>query len=38
LVKVPGRSYYRTLRDKLHWGSPPNYRGEQSPGGERKNG
>jgi NAD+ kinase len=38
LVKVPGRSYYRTLRDKLHWGSPPNYRGEPSAGGERKNG
>ena len=21
LVKVPGRSYYQTLRDKLHWGT-----------------
>ncbi len=28
LVKVPGRSYYQTLRDKLHWGRPPNYRVE----------
>lgn len=28
LVKVPGRSYYQTLRDKLHWGTTPNYRGE----------
>jgi len=38
LVKVPGRSYYRTLRDKLHWGSPPSYRGEPSADGERSNG
>lgn len=30
LVKVPGRSYYQTLRDKLHWGAPPNYRHEPS--------
>lgn len=28
LVKVPGRSYYHTLRDKLHWGTPPGYRNE----------
>ena len=28
LVKVPGRSFYRTLRDKLHWGLQPNYRKE----------
>jgi len=28
LVKVPGRSYFQTLRDKLHWGTPPNYQGE----------
>jgi NAD+ kinase len=28
LVKVMGRSYYQTLRDKLRWGSPPNYRDE----------
>jgi NAD+ kinase len=26
LVKVPGRTYYQTLRDKLRWGVPPNYR------------
>lgn len=28
LVKVPGRTYYQTLRDKLRWGVPPNYRSE----------
>ena len=28
LVKVPGRSYFQTLRDKLHWGTPPNYQNE----------
>src|SRR5262249_19327363 len=28
LVKVPGRSYYQTLRDKLRWGTLPNYRTE----------
>jgi NAD+ kinase len=28
LVKVPGHSYYRTLRDKLRWGLQPNYRAE----------
>jgi NAD+ kinase len=28
LVKVTGRSYYQTLRDKLRWGTPPNYRQE----------
>lgn len=26
LVKCPGRSYYQTLRDKLRWGTQPNYR------------
>ncbi len=35
LVKVPGRSYYQTLRDKLHWGAPPNYRSEPSATDER---
>jgi NAD+ kinase len=35
LVKVPGRSYYQTLRDKLHWGTTPNYRPEPSGGGGR---
>jgi NAD+ kinase len=28
LVKVPGRTYYQTLRDKLRWGTTPNYRNE----------
>ena len=28
LVKVPGRSYYQTLRDKLRWGLQPGNRGE----------
>lgn len=26
LVKVPGHSYYQTLRAKLNWGTTPNYR------------
>jgi NAD+ kinase len=44
LVKVPGRSYYQTLRDKLHWGTQPTYRveppprPEPSPGVERSSG
>jgi NAD+ kinase len=28
LVKMAGRSYYQTLRDKLRWGVSPNYRSE----------
>jgi NAD+ kinase len=28
LVRVPSREYYQTLRDKLRWGTRPNYRGE----------
>jgi NAD+ kinase len=32
LVKAAGRSYYQTLRDKLRWGTQPNYRPEPSPG------
>jgi NAD+ kinase len=28
LVRRPGHSYYQTLRDKLRWGTAPNYRGE----------
>jgi NAD+ kinase len=32
LVKVPGRTYYQTLRDKLRWGVPPNYRTEPPAG------
>src|SRR5262245_5632014 len=30
LVKVAGHSYYQTLRDKLRWGSGPNFRVEPS--------
>jgi NAD+ kinase len=30
LVKVAGRSYYQTLRDKLRWGTPPTYQNEPS--------
>jgi NAD+ kinase len=32
LVKVAGRSFYQTLRDKLRWGTGPNYRSEPSQG------
>ncbi|MCI0742785.1 MAG: NAD(+)/NADH kinase [Gemmataceae bacterium] len=28
LVKVPERSFFQILRDKLRWGTPPSYRGE----------
>jgi len=28
MVKVPGRNFFQTLRDKLHWGLPPGYRCE----------
>jgi NAD+ kinase len=28
LVKVPGHSFYQTLRNKLNWGALPNYRPE----------
>jgi NAD+ kinase len=28
LVKMPERGFFQTLRDKLHWGTPPSYRGE----------
>lgn len=28
LVKVPGKTYYQTLREKLRWGTPPHYRNE----------
>jgi NAD+ kinase len=41
LVKVPGHSYFHTLRDKLRWGTAPNYRGasgEPSAGGGRTSG
>jgi NAD+ kinase len=30
LVKVPGRGYYQTLRDKLRWGTAPTYQNEHS--------
>ena len=30
LVKVPGRNQYKTLREKLNWGTRPNYRVEPS--------
>ncbi len=33
LVKVPGQTYYQTLRDKLRWGAPPNYREEPAGNG-----
>lgn len=35
LVKVPGQSYYLTLRNKLSWGTQPNYRPEPIGGDER---
>jgi NAD+ kinase len=38
LVKVPGHTYFHTLRDKLRWGTAPNYRGEPGPGEERISG
>jgi NAD+ kinase len=31
LVRVPGRNFYQTLRDKLRWGTPPLYRIEPVP-------
>jgi NAD+ kinase len=37
LVKVSGHSYYRTLRDKLSWGTPPNYRSEPGRPPQRSN-
>jgi NAD+ kinase len=35
LARCAGRSYYRTLHDKLYWGRQPSYRHEPSRGGER---
>jgi NAD+ kinase len=32
LVKVPGRTYYQTLREKLRWGTPPGYNGSRDDG------
>jgi NAD+ kinase len=31
LVKMPGKTYYQTLREKLRWGTTPNYRNEPDP-------
>ncbi|HEV3143159.1 MAG TPA: NAD(+)/NADH kinase [Gemmataceae bacterium] len=31
LVKVPGHSFYRTLREKLRWGTMPNFRVPSEP-------
>jgi NAD+ kinase len=28
LIKVPGQGFYQTLREKLNWGTTPNYRPE----------
>jgi NAD+ kinase len=36
LARFADRSYYRTLRDKLHWGMQPNYRSEPQRPSERK--
>jgi NAD+ kinase len=35
LARVAGRSFYKTLHDKLHWGAQPNYRSEHREGEER---
>ncbi len=32
LVKLPGHSFFQTLRDKLRWGAAPNYQGEPGAG------
>ncbi len=32
LVKVPGHSYYKTLQEKLRWGTAPNYQNETQTG------
>src|SRR5947209_19058635 len=38
LVKVPGHSYFHTLREKLRWGTSPNYRGEPGAAAGRSSG
>jgi NAD+ kinase len=38
LARVAGRSYYRNLHDKLHWGIQPSYRDEPPRPGERMGG
>lgn len=35
LARVSGHNYYRTLRDKLRWGTLPNYRANQAGAGQR---
>lgn len=35
LVKLPGKSYFQTLREKLRWGQPPEYRPEPGGGAKR---
>lgn len=35
LARIPGRSYYRTLHDKLYWGVQPSYRAEPPRSEER---
>lgn len=37
LVKVPGKSFFQTLREKLGWGAPPSYRDEPRPESQRNN-
>ncbi len=34
LVKVPGQGYFRILREKLNWGTTPNYREDRKSGTE----
>lgn len=34
LIKVPGQGFYQTLREKLNWGTTPNYRDERAPGSD----
>jgi NAD+ kinase len=38
LARAAGRSFYRTLRDKLHWGQQPAYRSEPPTPPERTDG
>ncbi|MBY0231310.1 MAG: NAD(+)/NADH kinase [Gemmataceae bacterium] len=35
IARAAGRGFYRTLRDKLHWGTQPNYRSEPGKPGVR---
>jgi len=38
LARAAGRSFYRTLHDKLHWGATPAYRNEPPPPEPRRDG